>query len=55
MANETCPVCGCFIASGGYEISGAVFCCEPCAEDGPCDCGCDGEKWKLSKAADKAC
>jgi hypothetical protein len=46
MANETCPVCGCFVASGGYEIGSAVFCCELCAEDGPCGCGCGGEDQK---------
>ena len=48
MANEICPVCGCFIASGGYEIGAAVFCCELCAEDGPCDCGCESRKETLA-------
>ncbi|MFA5375647.1 MAG: hypothetical protein WC455_07850 [Dehalococcoidia bacterium] len=44
MAKKTCPVCGCVIASGGYETGGVVFCGEDCAKKGSCSCGCGGAK-----------
>ncbi len=37
---KACPDCGCLIAGEGYETGGVVFCCEPCAEGDPCQCGC---------------
>jgi len=33
MEEKICPVCGCVIASEGYETGGVVFCCESCAND----------------------
>ena len=42
MAKKTCPVCGCVIASGGYETGGVTYCCEECASGEPCsNCGCE--------------
>ena len=40
MAVEICPVCGCTIAEGVYELGDIKYCCEPCATGGQCDCGC---------------
>ena len=40
MTKQICPVCGCDIGGEGYEKDGVVYCCEPCAESGACDCGC---------------
>jgi hypothetical protein len=37
---EVCPVCGCTIVDEGYEKGGVVYCCEPCASGGQCECGC---------------
>jgi hypothetical protein len=38
---ELCPVCGCTIVPGeGYEKEGVMYCCEPCATGGQCECGC---------------
>ena len=47
MAKKTCPVCGCVIASGGYETGGVVYCGEDCAKGNvscDCGCGCGGKK-----------
>jgi hypothetical protein len=49
MAKKTCPTCGCIIASSGYETGGVVFCCEPCATNEPCGCGCCDEGTKTDK------
>ena len=54
MAKKTCPVCGCVIASGGYETGGVVFCGEDCAKKGACGCGCGGGK-KAEKKPKKKC
>ena len=40
MAEQICPVCGCAISGEGYEKDGVVYCCEPCATGGACECGC---------------
>jgi hypothetical protein len=39
-AGQICPTCDCFIAGGGYEKNGVIYCCEPCANGGACECGC---------------
>lgn len=45
MAKNTCPVCGCVIASGGYETGGVVYCGEDCAKKNvSCGCGCGTKK-----------
>jgi hypothetical protein len=55
MAKKICPTCGCVIASGGYETGGVVFCCEPCAKDEPCGCGCCNEEKKPEKKPRRKC
>lgn len=40
MAEKLCPACGCTIVDEGYEKKGITYCCEPCAEGSPCECGC---------------
>lgn len=40
MAEQLCPACGCGIVGSGYETEGVIYCCEPCAWGGPCECGC---------------
>jgi len=40
MAEQICPTCGCTIVSGGHEKAGVLYCCEPCATGGQCECGC---------------
>lgn len=40
MAEQICPVCGCTVGEEGYEKDGVVYCCEPCATGGQCECGC---------------
>jgi hypothetical protein len=37
---QICPACGCTITGGGYEKGGVKYCCEPCATDNACNCGC---------------
>jgi len=37
---QICPVCGCAIGSNAYEKEGVTYCCEPCATNGVCECGC---------------
>lgn len=40
MPEEICPVCGCDIGENRYQRDGIVYCCEPCATGGACECGC---------------
>jgi len=40
MAEQICPTCGCTIAGQGEEKDGVLYCCQPCAEGGQCECGC---------------
>ncbi len=40
MAEQICPACGCVIGEEGYEKDGVMYCCEPCATGGQCECGC---------------
>lgn len=40
MPEEICPVCGCDVGEHPYERDGIVYCCEPCAKGGACECGC---------------
>jgi hypothetical protein len=40
MAEQICPVCGCTIAEEGYQKEGVMYCCEPYATGGQCECGC---------------
>jgi hypothetical protein len=37
---QVCPVCGCPIGEDAYEENGLLYCCEPCATQGQCECGC---------------
>ena len=37
---KVCPVCGCHIGDGAYEEKGILYCCEPCAKQGQCECSC---------------
>lgn len=46
MTQETCPTCGCHIGYGAYEKDDVVYCCQPCAEGGACECG-DCEEMNL--------
>lgn len=43
MAETTerlCPACGCQLGGSPYKKGGLLYCCEPCANGGPCECGC---------------
>jgi hypothetical protein len=41
MVEQLCPVCGCPVVVGkGYEKDGVLYCCESCANEGRCSCGC---------------
>ena len=40
MPEQICPVCGCDVGEQMYEREGIVYCCEPCATGGVCECGC---------------
>ena len=40
MVEQICPACGCAIGDNAYEKEGVVYCCEPCASGGQCECGC---------------
>ena len=55
MAKKMCPTCGCIIASSGYETGGVVFCCESCAKNEQCGCGCCGEETKTEKKPGRKC
>jgi len=49
MAEKTkqiCPVCGCAIGSEAYKKEGVAYCCEPCATNRGCECGCCKEAKK---------
>ena len=37
---QICPSCGCVSNADAYEKDGVVYCCEPCAENDQCECGC---------------
>lgn len=39
-SKEICPVCGCSITGEPYETEGVMYCCEPCATGGACECEC---------------
>lgn len=40
MAEQLCPVCGCHITGDASEQNGVLYCCQPCADGGQCQCGC---------------
>jgi hypothetical protein len=40
MTEQLCPACGCHIAGDAYEKDGVLYCCQPCATSGQCECGC---------------
>ncbi len=40
MAEQLCPTCGCHIGVDAYEKDGVLYCCQPCATGGQCECGC---------------
>lgn len=42
MAEQLCPECGCTVIGEGFGKGGAVYCCEPCADESAsaCECGC---------------
>jgi hypothetical protein len=40
MVNKLCPVCGCTVDENSYEKDGVLYCCESCATEGRCSCGC---------------
>ncbi len=41
---QICPSCGCFTGLDAYEKDGLFYCCEPCAENNECECGCCDEE-----------
>jgi len=49
---QICPTCGCVIGSNAYEKEGATYCCEPCATNNPCKCGCCTETKTTKKQPD---
>ena len=40
MVEQLCPACGCAIGDNAYEKEEVLYCCEPCASGGQCECGC---------------
>ncbi len=40
MAEQICLTCGCEITDEVYDKEGVLYCCEPCATGGQCECGC---------------
>ena len=40
MVEQLCPECGCSIGVDVYEKDGVLYCCQPCATSGQCECGC---------------
>lgn len=44
MADLLCPECGCPIGDDAYEMDEVTYCCEACATDGQCECGCCEEE-----------
>ena len=40
MAEQLCLECGCSIGVDAYEKDGVLYCCQPCAMSGQCECGC---------------
>jgi hypothetical protein len=53
MTEQICPTCGCLISGEGYETGGVVFCCEPCAKDESCGCGCCADAPESSPIEDE--
>ncbi|MGD9116674.1 MAG: metallothionein [Dehalococcoidia bacterium] len=49
MAEQRCPVCGCAVDENSYEKDGVLYCCETCATEGWCPCGCEGSVKELEK------
>ncbi len=43
---QICPVCGCVVGSDAYNKDGVTYCCEPCATQNECECGCCKEAKK---------
>ena len=41
---QFCPACGCVNGENAYEEEGVVYCCEGCAVDDECECGCCDEE-----------
>ena len=39
-AEQVCPVCGCQLGEHPYKKGEVLYCCEPCATDAQCECGC---------------
>ncbi len=44
MEEQVCPECGCEIDEEACEVNGIVYCCEPCAVNDQCECGCCAEE-----------
>ncbi|MBI4296171.1 MAG: hypothetical protein HY667_03525 [Chloroflexi bacterium] len=40
MVEPVCPKCGCRFVGMGYVDKDILYCCEPCATGGECECGC---------------
>jgi len=40
MTEQLCPACGCAIVGTSHEAEGVIYCCEPCASGGTCECRC---------------
>lgn len=40
MVEKVCPKCGCRFIGMGYVDKDILYCCEPCAKGGDCECGC---------------
>ena len=53
MPEEKCPGCGCEIGENAWEKDGKTYCCQPCADEESCICGCCDES-VLDEAEDKA-
>lgn len=40
MTEQLCPACGCHIVGDAYEKDDVLYCWQPCATSGQCECGC---------------
>jgi hypothetical protein len=51
MAAQECPKCGCNVSGNGFKRGGVTYCCEPCADNCKCECGCIDESEQAERHA----
>lgn len=40
MRDRICPKCDCLVEGFGFMRNEVIYCCQPCATDAYCPCGC---------------